>query len=85
MDKKLQEAIRNAIKRPVIQSMKVQEPKVIEKKEKRVSKKLEKKPLDTFIPIELTTIVTKEEEIVAWDKKLTVTYTTTKVLQDEKE
>ena len=65
--------------------MKVQEPKVIEKKEKRVSKKLEKKPLDTFIPIELTTIVTKEEEIVAWDKKLTVTYTTTKVLQDEKE
>lgn len=65
--------------------MKVQEPKVIEKKEKRVSKKLEKKPLDTFIPIELTTIVTKEEEIVAWDKKLTVTYTTTKVLQDAKE
>ncbi len=64
--------------------MKVQEPKV-EKKEKRVSKKLEKKPLDTFIPIELTTIVTKEEEIVAWDKKLTVTYTTTKVLQDAKE
>ncbi len=65
--------------------MKVEEPKVIEKKEKRVSKKLEKKPLDTFIPIELTTIVTKEEEIVAWDKKLTVTYTTTKVLQDAKE
>ena len=64
--------------------MKVEEPKV-EKKEKRVSKKLEKKPLDTFIPIELTTIVTKEEEIVAWDKKLTVTYTTTKVLQDAKE
>ncbi len=85
MDKKLQDAIRNAIQRPVMQRMKVQEPKVIEKKEKRVSKKLEKKPLDTFIPIELTTIVTKEEEIVAWDKKLTVTYTTTKVLQDAKE
>ena len=65
MDKKLQNAIRNAIQRPVMQRMKVQEPKVIEKKEKRVSKKLEKKPLDTFIPIELTTIVTKEEEIVA--------------------
>ena len=65
MDKKLQDAIRNAIQRPVMQRMKVQEPKVIEKKEKRVSKKLEKKPLDTFIPIELTTIVTKEEEIVA--------------------
>lgn len=85
MDKKLQNAIRNAIQRPVMQRMKVEEPKVIEKKEKRVSKKLEKKPLDTFIPIELTTIVTKEEEIVAWDKKLTVTYTTTKVLQDAKE
>lgn len=67
-----------------MQRMKVQEPKV-EKKEKRVSKKLAKKSLDTFIPIELTTIVTKEEEIVAWDKTLTVTYTTTKVLQDEKE
>lgn len=85
MDKKLQNAIRNAIQRPVMQRMKVQEPKVIEKKEKRVSKKLEKKPLDTFIPIELTTIVDRQEDIVAWDKTLTVTYTTTKVLQDEKE
>lgn len=80
----IKNAIRNAIKRPVMQRMKVQEPKV-EKKEKRVSKKLDKKPLDTFIPIELTTIVDRQEDIVAWDKTLTVTYTTTKVLQDEKE
>lgn len=83
MDKKLQNAIRNAIQRPVMQSMKVEAPKV--EKVKRVSKKLDKKPLDTFIPIELTTIVDRQEDIVAWDKTLTVTYTTTKVLQDEKE
>lgn len=80
MDKKTINAIRNAIKRPVIQRIKIEEPKV-EKPAKRVSKKLEKKPLDTFMPVELTTIVTKEEEIMAGSKKIGITYTTTKVLQ----
>lgn len=83
MGKRVTDAIRNAMKRPVMQRMKVETPEPKKEVAQKVSRVIEKKSLDGFIPKEFVTKITKEEVV----NGITVTYTTTteKTLLNDKE